>query len=159
MSTYELTFVINPIDDDTIDRLAENGIDWSQMGRLQFAHVDQTADAPLSAIRAAHIMLETLGVQPRRLRLDLVSASEIAARAGVSRPAVAKWTKQVTGDTAFPTEFDWSTTGPIWVWRDVNKWLQRTGKTGYDECCSLSLDDAEEGDRLIADMRSSLVGR
>ncbi len=153
MPTYELTFVIDPIDDDEIGRLAENGIDWSQMGRLQFAHIDQVADTPSSAVRAGHCVLEAVGVRSRRLRLDLVSASEIAARTGVSRPAVTKWTRQTTGDTAFPLEFDWSTTGPVWIWHDVNEWLQRTGKAGYDECCSLSFEQVEEGNRLIAELK------
>lgn len=147
---YSLAFVIEPIDDATIDNLAAEGIDWSQMGRLQLAHADETGESFLGAVRTAFDRLRSLGVQPTRLRLDLVSASEIAARTDVSRPAVTKWTKQDGGDWPFPVEFDWSTTGPVWVWADVNDWLRQTGREGYDVGYSPSLADVEQADRWIA---------
>lgn len=157
MRTYELTFIIDPIDDATIDRLAAEGIDWSQTGRLQFAHVDETSVSCADAVKTALGNLQSLGVRASRLRLDLVSSSEIAARTGVSRPAVTKWTKETSGSQAFPIEFDWSTTGPIWVWADVNDWLKTTGKAGYDEVCSPSLAEVEQANRWIADNASTFA--
>jgi hypothetical protein len=148
---YDLTFVIEPIDDAAIDRLAAEGIDWSQMGRLQFAHVDETGESLMGSVQSAVNCLWSLGVRPTRLRLDLVSSSEIASRTGVSRPAVTKWTRQIEGDPPFPVEFDWSTTGPVWVWADVNGWLQQTERAGNDEGYSPSLAEVEQADRWIAD--------
>lgn len=151
MRTYNLTFVIEPIDDEVIDRLAGEGIDWSQMGRLQFAHVDETGERLMGSVQSAFERLRSLGVRPTRLHLDLVSSSEIAFRTGVSRPAVTKWTKQIAGDLPFPVEFDWSTTGPVWVWADVNCWFRQTGRAGYDGGYSPSLAEVEQADRWIAE--------
>lgn len=60
-----------------------------------------------------------------------------------------KWTRQVSGENPFPVEYDWSTTGPVWVWHDVNEWLRATGRVDCDDC-SLSREDVEEADRWIA---------
>lgn len=151
MRTYELTFIIDPIDDTTIDRLAADGIDWSKIGRLQFAHVDETSESFIDAVRTAYDHLRSMNIRATRLRLDVVSSSEIANRTGVSRPAVTKWTKHTSGDDAFPLELDWSTTGPVWVWADVNDWLHKTGRAGHDETCSPSLAEIEQANRWISD--------
>lgn len=127
MPTYELTFVVDPVDEEKEVALLEDDINLVQHGQLQYVYISVRARSGLAAASAAISRLHGHGVNVLRARLDLVNKAEIAERAGVSRPAVQKWT-QLTGDDGFPPEHDHGPLGTVWVWEDVNAWLRMTGK-------------------------------
>ena len=76
------------------------------------------------------------GARVSRVRRDLVTQSDIASRAGVSREAVRKWTKR-KGINTFPTPVDviGGETRPskVWEWADVVVWLKETYQLTVEE--------------------------
>ena len=60
---------------------------------------------------------------------DLVGATEIAQRLGVSRPQVVyTWRRRLSGDKAFPAPIAELSMGLVWAWSDVEAWARRTGR-------------------------------
>ena len=55
----------------------------------------------------------------------LVGITEIAMRAGVQKPAVSMWRKRYA---AFPHPIEELQTGPVWLWYEVQAWLEATGR-------------------------------
>jgi hypothetical protein len=81
-------------------------------------------DALVSAVRNA----VDGGVHPQRIEPDdLVPASEIARRAGVTREAVRLWTEGLRGE-AFPGPRAIIGKSKIWSWLEVAHWLAASGK-------------------------------
>ncbi|GAA1749438.1 hypothetical protein [Nostocoides vanveenii] len=94
-------------------------------------------DVPGDVVEAARAVEHYLpGVNVRRVHRDLVTASDIAGRVGVSREAVRKWTQR-DGDAAFPAPYD--TVGgdgrpsKVWLWSDVLPWLKNVYGIDMDE--------------------------
>ena len=61
---------------------------------------------------------------------DLVDMVEIARRAGKSKPTVRQWKSRLTPEAvgeanAFPPSFAVLAIGEVWIWSDVEKWLNR----------------------------------
>lgn len=128
MTTYELTYVINPIDDDKIDQLLEAGdvIVASHAG-LHTATIDvQANDAAKAAVGGA-ALLSQRGVFVLRLDPGLVNQAEIATRAGVSRAAVTQWAQGRTDPNGFPPPHTIAG-GPLWAWAEVLEWLHSRGR-------------------------------
>lgn len=136
MPTYELIFVVTNIGEEREERLLSDGISVATMGRMQLAFVDSFGDSFDAAATRAIGALTAERVRIERGYLDLVTKSEIAERAGVTKQAVAKWVKKTDIPDPFPVEFDHGPTGPLWEWGKVNEWLRRTRKAGYDGHCS-----------------------
>lgn len=57
--------------------------------------------------------------------LDIVDVTEIARRANTTAGTVHSWRVR---HADFPTPFATLKIGPIWRWRDVEKWLARRRK-------------------------------
>lgn len=60
---------------------------------------------------------------------DLVDASEIAQRLGVKRMTVHKWRQRGT----FPEPDYQFEIGPVWLWRNVETWAEKTGRRAKGE--------------------------
>lgn len=56
---------------------------------------------------------------------DLVSMGEIADAADVSKSTVIKWRERFED---FPAPVVTLAVGPIWNWKDVERWLTKTGR-------------------------------
>ncbi|QFG69511.1 helix-turn-helix transcriptional regulator [Ornithinimicrobium pratense] len=72
-----------------------------------------------------------------RVHRDFVTMSDVAARVGLSREAIRKWTHR-KGDDAFPAPVD-TVGGPpsgavkIWDWAEVVPWLEKVYGLAMDE--------------------------
>lgn len=137
MGVYELTFLVAPLGDEVADRLLDEfdcvvGRDHEHRDYVTVTAPGPEAVAAASAIRAR---LADTGVHVLRLQPDLVTRNEVAARAGVTRQAVANW---VRGErhvgTPFPLAFH-DVAGGVWLWGEVAGWLADrrliTSDTGY----------------------------
>ncbi|MFG3557426.1 helix-turn-helix transcriptional regulator [Micromonospora sp. NPDC047557] len=126
-------------DDVTLELLGEHLSDltWSECGgdvvaTLHTPTKNPVATALQAARRIAHVLpqAEVLDVDP-----ELVSASDIATRLGVSREAVRLWVEGLRGPGGFPRPIGTIGNGKskIWQWSSVNSWMQENYHIGEDE--------------------------
>ena len=130
MSTYQFTIVasgLNPVADDFEDRFYEAGCGDAtlsfQKGKivLEFTREARSlAHALVSAIRS----VRAAGATVEHIEPDqLVTLSDIADRAGISRAAVSLFASGERG-ARFPAPIARLTTrSPMWDWVHVAKWL------------------------------------
>lgn len=136
MSTYEFTLVVDGLDvDDSeqMDRLFEAGFDdttFSTVDGVGYAEFTREADSVVQAIDHAieqirmYTGLEVLRVEPD----DLVTATDIAEAAGVSRQYIDQLIKGERQDGTFPppvTQF--KSRSRLWRRSDVLPWLAERG--------------------------------
>ena len=139
MKTFEFTIVASGVDheaDDFEDRFFEAGCDDATIAfargaiLLQFMRKAETlSDAVCSAIDA----IKSVGASVDRVEPDhLVSLSEIAERANVSRAAISLYAKGERGAN-FPHPVARVTTGsPLWDWTHVARWLHERSQLAED---------------------------
>lgn len=77
----------------------------------------------------------------RGVDLDLVNASDIAERMGVSRQYVAQLVS-APGSVAFPHPLGVAGRTRIWDWGSVNEWLRAAGRDQADPQIHLTYADA-----------------
>ena len=139
--------------EDTIDRLAEH-IDCrldQAGGRLLLTAYVEAALAP----QAAHLLLALLAEHapdliPLRLDDDLVAASDIAGRLGITRQAVTQFAQPADG---FPTPVGTCASARVWRWAEVNEWLREHRKGRADEEHWPTADDAVMINALLLQYR------
>lgn len=138
------------------DRLYEAGCDdalltvQAGVASLEFdREAPSFEDALGSALKAARgAGCEVQMVAPD----DLVSASEIARRAGVEREAVRLWQQGLRGPGGFPAPVARVVeSSPLWSWAEVTDWLHAHGK--------LADEDTREAAKLLAAVNSVLRAR
>lgn len=141
MKTFEFTFVVedaDPHSDDFEDRFFEAGCEDATLVLMHgavaacFCREDESySDAVLSAYDN---ILKT-GSRVARFEPDfLVSASEIASRAGLSRAAVSNY-EHNKRCADFPRPLMRVTTSsPLWDWVEVSTWLYCQGKIDEEVC-------------------------
>jgi predicted DNA-binding transcriptional regulator AlpA len=89
---------------------------------------DREADSFAAAVSSAMADVTRAGLEIRVLRLapdDLVSASELARRAGVSREAVRKWVEGDRRGGGFPAPRTSVGSSIVWSWLEVAGWLRQ----------------------------------
>ncbi|WP_372575024.1 hypothetical protein [Ruegeria jejuensis] len=140
METFEFTFVVDVADphaNDLEDMFFEAGCDDATIALMHgalaacfFREAKSYKDAVLSAYED---ILRT-GATISRFEPDyLVSASEIASRAGLTRGAVSHYEKGARGE-GFPKPYARVTTkSPLWDWVQVSRWLCTHGKLSENE--------------------------
>lgn len=139
METFEFTIVASGVDheDDYFeDRFFEAGCDDATIAVargaviLQFA---REAEDLGSAIESAIEAVKEAGAKVERVEPDyLVSLSEIAERANLTRAAVSLYAKGERGEN-FPLPVArMSTPNPLWDWTDVSFWLFERGQVSAD---------------------------
>ena len=154
MKSHEFTIVAGglPIDgDDWHDRFYEAGCDDALLTLQRgvfILHFDREADTLEAAITSACGDVRRAGADIVRVEPDpLVSASDIAERAGITRQAVSLYANGERGD-GFPTPVvGISGSRPLWSWSAVAAWLHAAGKLDASEV---------EVARLLEDLNSRL---
>lgn len=132
MNTYDITFIVDPIDEALEERLLDQDVNTGSHGGLHFVMTTiETDDLHSAAVELAS-GLTGQGVYVHRLDLDLVNQPAIAARCGKSRQAVNLWVQSNAGSHPFPPPYTLAG-GALWAWSDVQDWLRRTGKGGDDQ--------------------------
>ncbi|MCV3243765.1 hypothetical protein [Mesorhizobium sp. ZC-5] len=131
MKTFEFSIVASGLDheaDDFEDRFFEAGCDDATIAFargaiiLQFA---RQAETLVDAVNSAVENVKAAGASVERVEPDyLVSLSEIAERAGLTRAAITQYAKGERGKD-FPLPIARVTTdSPLWDWTNVAKWLR-----------------------------------
>lgn len=136
MSAFEFSIIatgLNPEADDFEDRFFEAGCDDATISFargvivLDFGREAETMEA---AIASAMADIRTAGANVERVEPDsLVSLSDIAHRAGLTRQAISNYAagkgKRALG---FPRPIARVTSeSPLWDWPEVAEWLSRKG--------------------------------
>lgn len=140
MTTYSFTFVVGNVDpfgDDFEDRFFEAGCDDATLVLMHGAVAvcfDREHETFKEAVLSAYQNVSDTGSELLRFEPDyLVNASEIAARAGLSRAAVSLYENGERGE-GFPKPFARITTkSPLWDWVEVSRWLCLRGKIDESE--------------------------
>jgi transcriptional regulator with XRE-family HTH domain len=135
METYDFTFVVTGVDPhaaDFDDRFFDAGCDDATIvlrhGVVAVCFARQAQSYRAAALSAYSDVLKT-GASLLRFEPDyLVSASEIAARAGLSRQAVSNYERGSRAENFPPPEARIMTASPLWDWVEVSRWLLLTGK-------------------------------
>lgn len=115
-------------DETTIETLAEGfpEVAWSDVDDLLqmglFIESDTVVHDVVETVRKISNRLPDLRIHG--VHRDLVATSDIAARVGVSREAVRKWSMELE----FPPPFDTVGGGTrgatkVWAWADIVRWL------------------------------------
>ena len=135
MKTFEFTIIatgLSPAEDGFADRFFEAGCDDAtisfQKGVI-ILEFDREAKTFFHALRTAIANVQDAGAQVVNIEPDhLVSLSDIAERAGITRAAASNYAKGSRGRD-FPAPVVRVTTeSPLWDWVDVARWLYRRGK-------------------------------
>lgn len=135
MNSYEFTIVATglPIDnDDWLDRFYDVGCDDALVGLKRGLFVldfDREAGSLIEAVESACADVRRAGATIVRIEPDpLVSASDIAERAQITRQAVSLYVSGERGE-GFPTPVACiSGSRPLWKWSEVAAWLHAAGK-------------------------------
>ncbi len=134
--TYRFTLTLDGVAELSfaeVDRLYEAGCDDATLGTrcgIHFAMFHREAASPteaivsaIEAIEGAHVGLRVVRVEPD----ELVTAGEIAGRAGVSREAIRLYAQGKRGPGGFPAPVaGLQQKSPLYRWSDVAAWLDRT---------------------------------
>lgn len=103
--------------DEIEDLLLAHGYFIERHGRLTLVISDGRGPNGFRAALDEAKSLAALGARIERLDLDLVTKSQIAEQADVSKQAVQAWTTR----ESFP-EPHTALQGPVWAWSDVVRW-------------------------------------
>lgn len=135
MNSYEFTIVAGGLPtegDDWHDNFLEAGCDDAlltlQRG-LFVLHFDREANSLADAVESACTDVRNAGASIIRIEPDpLVSASDIADRAGITRQAVSLYVNGERGE-GFPKPVACiSGARPLWKWSEIAVWLHAAGK-------------------------------
>lgn len=135
MQTYEFTFVVGDADPHEAgfeDRFFEAGCDDATLVLMHGAVAacfTREGDSFKDAVLSAYENILQAGASVERFEPDyLVSAGEIAVRAGVTRQAVSLYAKGERGDEFPKPRFRVTTPQPLWDWVEVSRWLVKRGQ-------------------------------
>ncbi len=126
-------------DDVTLELLGNHLSDltWSERDGGVVAALHTSAKNPVAAALEAARRITHVLPDAKVLDVDqeLVSASDIASRLGVSREAVRLWVEGLRGPGGFPRPVGTVGNGKskVWQWLAVNSWLQANYHIGDDE--------------------------
>ncbi len=156
MKIHEFTIIasgLDPAADGYEDRLFEAGCDdatFSFQKGVIIAEFHREAETFSAAIASAYEAMLRAGAEVERIEPDhLVSLSEIAERAGLSRMAVSHYTRGERGEN-FPGPVAKVTSKhPLWDWPEVAEWLFERG--------TLSREDVVEA-RIVKEANCYLEG-
>lgn len=139
MTEYSFSFALSGIDtsnDEFVDQFYEAGCDDATLALMKgfvIASFDREAEDFVHAVVSAFSDIKKTGATVERFEPDyLVSQSEIAKRANLSRAAVSLYVRGDRGD-GFPRPCARITTeSPLWDWVTVSAWLYRKHHVGMD---------------------------
>lgn len=137
MNTYDVTYITRPINETLEEALLDHGVNVGSHSGFHFVMTSLITDDFQNAAEELALDLKRRGVDIERMELDLVNQSGIATRCGKTRQAVSGWVQCHDVVNPFPKPYTVAS-GPLWAWSDINEWLRRTGKNGFDDACSAS---------------------
>jgi hypothetical protein len=130
VTTIELIFSVDPMDDDVVWEIYEkfDAVVATHSG-ITLIEVSVEGNHPVRAAKKAVRELERIdGVHVLRCYEDLVSRADIAERASATVQAVGHWIRGTRHKGhPFPQAFN-LVNGGVWLWGEVNNWLARVGK-------------------------------
>ena len=140
MNMYEFTIIatgLAPYATDFADRFFEAGCDDATISFQKGAIIldfDREARTFGHALTSAIADVKKAGAEAVHVEPDhLVSLSDIAARAGITRAAASNWARGERGRD-FPAPVARVTTdSPLWDWVDVSRWLHRQGRLPIED--------------------------
>lgn len=140
MTMYSFTFVVGDVDpeaDDFEDRFFEAGCSDATIALRHGVVVlcfDREADSYVDAVVSAYRDVLNAGASIIRFEPDyLVSASEVAARAGLSRQAISLYERGERGSNYPKPRMRVTSSSPLWDWVEVAQWLFHQGKIDESE--------------------------
>lgn len=146
MSSHDFSFIVSGVDphaQDFEDRFFEAGCDDATLvlthGLIAVCFAREADDYSHAVVSAYADILKT-GAKVERFEPDfLVSQSDIARRAGLSRAAISLY---VAGDRGsdFPKPHARVTTSsPLWDWVEVSSWLHQQDVVSVEEVVNARL--------------------
>lgn len=140
MKTHEFTIIASGLDpeaEDFEDRFFDAGCDDATLSFQKGVIIVEFSREAVSfskAVASAYEDVLRAGAHIERLEPDhLVSLSEIAERAGMSRQAISLYTRAERG-SEFPNPVAKVTSKhPLWDWQEVSEWLFKKDKIGIEE--------------------------
>lgn len=159
MRTHEFTIVASGLDPEAADfedRFFEAGCDDATIafarGAIMLGFAREAANLR-DAVESAVADVRRAGAIVHRIEPDpLVSLSEIAERAGLTRAATSLYAKGARG-RGFPRPVARATTeSPLWDWTEVSDWLRARNLIG-DEAASDARILRAANDLLVAAQR------
>jgi hypothetical protein len=140
MKLHEFTIIatgLDPMEEGFDDRLFEAGCDDATISIQKGAIVldfGREARSFLSAVESAIQDVARAGATVVHVEPDhLVSLSDIASRAGVTRAAASHYASGARGQGFPPPIARVTTDHPIWDWVEVARWLFRNGRLSRTE--------------------------
>ncbi len=135
MKTHEFTIVASGLDPEMEgyeDRFFEAGCDDATLSFLKgviIAEFSREAVSFSNAVASAYEDILKTGAKVERVEPDhLVSLSDIAERAGLTRQAISLYTRAERG-AGFPNPVARVTSNsPLWDWLEVTEWLHALAK-------------------------------
>ncbi|MFD9736244.1 hypothetical protein [Umezawaea sp. NPDC059074] len=134
MGQYELTFTVEPIENNVIEDISSKyDALYSAHGESHFLTITYEAESGATAAKQAVARLESrYNVVVKQFREDFVTRGDIADRIDATPQAVGQW---IRGDRQkqqpFPPSYS-NVAGGIWLWGEVNEWLRLVGKEADD---------------------------
>ncbi|WP_280436788.1 helix-turn-helix transcriptional regulator [Nocardia carnea] len=150
---FEIAFVVETVEaeDSRIDQVMEALPGTTISGALGLTVVTTLVDADTAIAAGLHAAkaLAAAGLAPLRTYQDLVSRQDIADRVGMSRQAVGNWVRgERQNSRPFPAPVTLSS-GGLWLWASVVRWIEETGAAELNESELLTLDDHCQLDAMI----------
>ncbi len=135
MASFEFAIVasgLDPAAEDFFDRFYDAGCDDATVA-FQKGHiiVDFAREAPslAEAIASAVADVKKAGAKVERIEPDpLVSLSDMAARAGLTRAAMTNYFKGTRGQDFPPPVAKVTSESPLWDWATVARWMFQNEK-------------------------------
>lgn len=139
MKMHQFTIIasgLDPAADDFEDRFYATGCDDATITFARGAIIlefDRESHNFAHAVASAVTNVNSAGATVERVEPDyLVSLSDIADRAGLSRAAITQYAKGERGQE-FPTPIARvSSESPLWDWVDVSRWLLKRKRVTLD---------------------------
>jgi hypothetical protein len=153
METYEFTIIASAVDrqhDELAGALFDAGCSDATVSLqkgLTILEFDREAKTFFHALRSALDDVARTGLEVLHIEPDhLVSITDIAVRAKITKAAVSNYAKGTRGKN-FPVPVARVTTeSPLWDWVDVARWLFRQGKLPLPELVRARVVRRENGE-------------
>lgn len=162
--TFEFTIVASGLDpeaEDFFDRFYEAGCDDATVA-FQNGHIilDFTREAATleEAIASAVADVARSGARAERVEPDpLVSLSDMAARAGLSRAAMTNYFKGLRAENFPPPVARVTTESPLWEWATVARWMYRNRKLTREAALAAAI--VRQANAVISDGGGDIARR
>ena len=164
MASFEFAIVasgLDPAAEDFFDRFYDAGCDDATVA-FQKGHiiVDFAREAPslAEAIASAVADVKKAGAKVERIEPDpLVSLSDMAARAGLTRAAMTNYFKGTRGQDFPPPVAKVTSESPLWDWATVARWMFQNEKLNRE--AAIDAEIVKQANEVIRSGNSNMGQR